>query len=235
MVHQTPTSGRVHSTNNRECLQNQAKYALTLLPAQYSINKSKVNSGFVGHQWERKILSELNSALNKWVDSIPAHCKYVHCVYIHSLDSSAVKWDSAHPDETFFHQSAVLHTSYYMVQILIHRQFISRAEQKSSFTLPALTICTNAARACAHILEAQQRRRHNTIPMQIVRTLIFLNIFFFSLMMMQGAAFMSGVVLLLKIWTSKREGAVLDPDREMGDVRKCMDFLKHCAPKYVRG
>jgi hypothetical protein len=46
---------------------------------------------------------------------------------------------------------------------------------------------------------------------------------------------MSGVVLLLKIWTSKREGAVLDSDRDMGDVRRCMDFLEHCAPKYVRG
>jgi hypothetical protein len=41
---------------------------------QYSINKSKVFLGFFGQEWEQSILSELDSALNQWVDSVPDHC-----------------------------------------------------------------------------------------------------------------------------------------------------------------
>ena len=40
---------------------------------QYSINKSKVLLGFVGPHWEQQIVAELDSALNKWVDSVPDH------------------------------------------------------------------------------------------------------------------------------------------------------------------
>ena len=40
---------------------------------QYSINKSKALLGFVGQQWEQHIVAELDSALNKWVDSVPDH------------------------------------------------------------------------------------------------------------------------------------------------------------------
>ena len=40
---------------------------------QYSINKSKALLGFVGPQWEQHIVAELDSALNKWIDSVPDH------------------------------------------------------------------------------------------------------------------------------------------------------------------
>ena len=40
---------------------------------QYSINKSKALLGFVGQQWEQHIVAELDSALNKWIDSVPDH------------------------------------------------------------------------------------------------------------------------------------------------------------------
>lgn len=43
--------------------------------AQYAINKSKVLLGFVGSEWEQHIVAELDSALNKWIDSIPEHRK----------------------------------------------------------------------------------------------------------------------------------------------------------------
>ena len=42
---------------------------------QYAINRSKVVLGFVGPEREQHIVSELDSALNRWVDSIPNHCK----------------------------------------------------------------------------------------------------------------------------------------------------------------
>jgi hypothetical protein len=45
------------------------------LDRQYSINKSKVLLGFIGPRWEQHIVSELDSALNKWIDAVPDHRK----------------------------------------------------------------------------------------------------------------------------------------------------------------
>jgi hypothetical protein len=47
------------------------------IPRQYSINKSKVLLGFVRQEWEQRVVSELDSALNQWFDSVPAHCTRV--------------------------------------------------------------------------------------------------------------------------------------------------------------
>ena len=47
---------------------------------QYSINKSKILLGFVGPQWEQHIVAELDSALNKWIDTVPDHCELIHCL-----------------------------------------------------------------------------------------------------------------------------------------------------------
>lgn len=55
-----------------------ALYTLNSYVSQYSINKSKILLGFVGQQWEQHIVSELDSALNKWVDSVPDYCAFLH-------------------------------------------------------------------------------------------------------------------------------------------------------------
>ncbi|CAE6426439.1 unnamed protein product [Rhizoctonia solani] len=47
----------------------------------YSINKSKILLGFVGPQWEQHIVAELDSALNKWIDSVPDHYTDPSAVY----------------------------------------------------------------------------------------------------------------------------------------------------------
>lgn len=44
-----------------------------LTVVQYSINKSKVVLGLAGRQSEQRIVAELDSALNKWMDSVPDH------------------------------------------------------------------------------------------------------------------------------------------------------------------
>lgn len=41
----------------------------------YSTKKSKVRLGFVGERWEQRTVAELESSLNKWLASVPAHCK----------------------------------------------------------------------------------------------------------------------------------------------------------------
>ncbi|KAF8825433.1 hypothetical protein HHX47_DHR7000211 [Lentinula edodes] len=57
----------------------------------YAINKSKILMGFGEVQWEQHIVAELDSALNRWVDSVPDH----------------LRWDPNREDETFFSQSAI--------------------------------------------------------------------------------------------------------------------------------
>ena len=52
---------------------------MRVLVMQYSINKSKALLGFVGQQWEQHIVAELDSALNKWIDSVPDHRKSSFC------------------------------------------------------------------------------------------------------------------------------------------------------------
>ena len=49
----------------------------------------------------------------------------------------------------------MLYSSYYYIQIQIHRPFIHK---DSPLAFPSLAICTNAARSCARLLEAQVKK-----------------------------------------------------------------------------
>ncbi|KZT07879.1 uncharacterized protein LAESUDRAFT_724338 [Laetiporus sulphureus 93-53] len=108
----------------------------------YSITKSKALLGFVGQQWEQHIVAEIDSALNKWIDSVPDH----------------LRWDPKRENITFFNQSATLYASYYMLQVLVHRPFIPSPRKPSPLSFPSLAICTNAARSCTHVLDVQYKR-----------------------------------------------------------------------------
>lgn len=124
--------------------------------------------GYAGEQWEQRIVAELDSALNKWVDSVPDHrtsptIVIQKCIYLSLYISFSVRWDPTREDERFFNQSASLYTLYYHIQILIHRPFIPSPNQPSSLSFPSLAICTNAARSCSHIVDCQ-RRRNSLLP-----------------------------------------------------------------------
>ncbi|KAI0052329.1 hypothetical protein FA95DRAFT_1601990 [Auriscalpium vulgare] len=165
----------------------------------YSINKSKILLGFVGQQWEQHIVAELDSALNKWIDSVPDH----------------LRWDPTRENTTFFTQSASLYSTYYHLQILVHRPFIPSPRKPSPLTFPSLAICTNAARSCAHIVDHLRRRTPGR-----------------PLPHFQLPAFTAGIVLLLNIWGVKRSGVAIDPVKEMTDVHKCMEVLKDAEGRW---
>ncbi|EIW84598.1 hypothetical protein CONPUDRAFT_142812 [Coniophora puteana RWD-64-598 SS2] len=168
----------------------------------YSINRSKVMLGFTGHKWEQHIVSELDSALNKWIDSVPDH----------------LRWDPNIQDPTFLLQSCALYAGYYYTQILVHRPFIPSARKPSPLSYPSLAICTNAARSCCHVVDGYVRRAGmdmSPLPIGI-----------------QSATVTSGIVLLVSIWGGKRSGMVINPEKEMVDVHKCMAVLKLCERRY---
>jgi hypothetical protein len=119
--------------------------------------------GIVGPQWEQQIVAELDSSLNKWIDSVPDHRT---CVLLDSFPPTQpplVRWDPHRENLLFFNQSASLFTHYYHLQILIHRPFISSPSKPSSLTFPSLAICTNAARSCCHVVDIQSQR--GTLPL----------------------------------------------------------------------
>ncbi|KAJ3913019.1 hypothetical protein F5877DRAFT_71911 [Lentinula edodes] len=76
-----------------------------------------------------KIVMELDSALNSWMDELPDH----------------LKWDPHRSDDLLFSQS--------WVQIQLHKVFI-RPGPLNTGNFPSLAICTNAARSYIHILQA---------------------------------------------------------------------------------
>ncbi|KZT00948.1 uncharacterized protein LAESUDRAFT_731789 [Laetiporus sulphureus 93-53] len=120
----------------------------------YSINKSKALLGFVGQQWEQHIVAELDSALNKWIDSVPDH----------------LRWDPNRENITFLNQSAHLYASYYMLQVSVHRPFIPSPRKPSPLSFPSLAICTNAARSCTHVMDIQYKRTGGPLYLNMMAT-----------------------------------------------------------------
>ncbi|KAJ7583170.1 fungal-specific transcription factor domain-containing protein [Mycena floridula] len=162
-----------------------------------------VYSTSTNHPWlnisppkDNDVVVQIDSALNQWLDSIPEH----------------LRWDPHRQDTFFLDQSAVLYTSYYYAQILLHKPFIpspnnnNRLVQSTSF--PSLAICANAARSCCHALDIESRR--SFLPLPHVMTSLFA----------------SALILLLNHWSGRRRGFPSNPGREYADVYKCIGILQ---------
>ncbi|KAJ7131189.1 fungal-specific transcription factor domain-containing protein [Mycena epipterygia] len=163
----------------------------------YSTNRSKILIGLGDDKWEEQVVVELDSALNKWFETIPSH----------------LRWDPDNliSDAIFFDQSAVLYCAYYHTRIIIHRPFIPAMRRASNPTHPlSLAICNTAARACSHVAQIQQQRRQN-------------NPLWFS----QTPLFTSGIVLLLNIWggSGGSMGRLNAAEKDLDDVYRCMAVL----------
>ncbi|KJA20730.1 hypothetical protein HYPSUDRAFT_42800 [Hypholoma sublateritium FD-334 SS-4] len=117
------------------------------LKTLYATKKSKALSGFAGEEWERRIVSELDSSMNKWKETLPKF----------------LQWDPKERRFPFFEQSANLHAMFYYLQILIHRPFLTK---KSALSFPSLAMCTTAARSCSKVVEAAQYSR--CAPYQLI-------------------------------------------------------------------
>ncbi|KAF7378272.1 Zn(2)-C6 fungal-type domain-containing protein [Mycena sanguinolenta] len=162
----------------------------------YSLNKIR-DACSITEAWEEAAIAELDSSLNNWRDQIPDY----------------LRWDPMREDPVFFNQSVTLWCSYYHLQITIHRPFIPMLGRKPTI-LPALTICTNAARACANLVDIQ-RRRNGSVPFPLNLTPVVI----------------SGLVLLLKILSGKLSGPS-DPSHEMANVQKCMEVIRLCEARW---
>ncbi|KAL1746100.1 fungal-specific transcription factor domain-containing protein [Schizophyllum fasciatum] len=89
----------------------------------YGGNKRSYRPDMLGEHWDRDVVQELDSALNKWLDDLPAH----------------LRWDPEQSDHLLLNQAAHLHCAYRLTQIWIHRPFISADQSPAHSTLPSLT------------------------------------------------------------------------------------------------
>ncbi|KAJ7115968.1 fungal-specific transcription factor domain-containing protein [Mycena epipterygia] len=173
----------------------------------YSINKSKVLLGLSkgsSTDWDRRIIVELDSAMDKWMDELPDH----------------LRWNPTQEHPEFFEQSVALHCSYYHLQIIIHRAYIPSPKKMGHLTLqafPSMAVCLNAARSCIHVIDIH-RQRTGDKPLPLSQT----------------AVFSAGLVLLLNIWGGKRSGLGLSTDfsQDMAEVHRCMQILRGCEMRW---
>ncbi|KAJ3710220.1 fungal-specific transcription factor domain-containing protein [Lentinula raphanica] len=145
LVFQQPT-GKPSSMAYWICFLKLMNIADLMLHTIHSVKQSDIWSAAFGlskQERNEKIISEIDSLLNKWVDEIPYH----------------LKWDPDREDILHFDQSVLLYTTYYAIQILAHRPFIPGSGENSQSSIPSLAICANAARFCIHIVQVQQQRK----------------------------------------------------------------------------
>ncbi|KAK6974830.1 hypothetical protein R3P38DRAFT_3238593 [Favolaschia claudopus] len=126
-----------------------------------------------------------------------------------------LRWDPARGNQLFFNQWVALHTAYYYAQMLIHRPFIPMLRKSPSTALPSLAICTNAARSCTNIVDIQCQR--NQTPLAIINL---------------GVVFTSAIILLLNVWSMRRQGEPQDITPELKHVQKCMHIVKLCEERW---
>ncbi|PIL25380.1 transcription factor [Ganoderma sinense ZZ0214-1] len=111
----------------------------------YATNKSRAQLGHSDQQWEQRIVAELDSALNKWADSLPSH----------------LRWNPEQENELFLMQAATLAIWYHGHQVAVHRTFMSSSSscpESGPVSLPSAIICTNAARTSIQVAEVLYRR-----------------------------------------------------------------------------
>ncbi|KAJ2935650.1 hypothetical protein H1R20_g1444, partial [Candolleomyces eurysporus] len=121
--------------------------------AFYSVKPTEPPQGYTAEEWNRMSLSNLDSALNEWVDSLPDH----------------LRWDPTNSHGALLDQSAALFCTYYTTQMLAHRLFVASRDHPA-LAFSSLAICTNAARACIRIMETQSKKGHRFAP-QIMKAL----------------------------------------------------------------
>ncbi|KAI0351927.1 hypothetical protein OH77DRAFT_1461366 [Trametes cingulata] len=123
------------------CYIRLSKVVEYMMRTLYSLRKFKTTAGIQQEHWEERIVAELDSELNRWVDTVPAH----------------LKWDPACEDNLFLGQSATLWAYYHQVQVMVHRPFIT-FKRGSPSAFASLIICSNAARASVQILDQARQR-----------------------------------------------------------------------------
>ncbi|KAJ7134514.1 fungal-specific transcription factor domain-containing protein [Mycena epipterygia] len=155
----------------------------------YASTKSKTLMGWTGVEWEQRVVSELDSAMNDFLDSVPPH----------------LGWNPERTPDVFFDQSALLHVTYHYIQIAIHRPYLRRPNVLAA---PSLSICTTAARSIIHAAGVWMGKfRRPPLPF------------------LQHPVFLSGIILHMNIFGSKRAGLSIDKNKDLAQIAIAVEIL----------
>ncbi|KAF8193968.1 fungal-specific transcription factor domain-containing protein [Mycena galopus ATCC 62051] len=135
-------------------------------------------------------IKQLDSALNTWFSQIPQH----------------LAWDLALPDVLLGDQSAIFACIYYHARILIHRSTLTAVPIVPLDAL-ARKMCTEAARACIGIADAQRRCRPDH-----------------PLLFSQNPVFTAGMALVVDL--AGNTDNVRDPAPDLALIRTAIDVLR---------
>uniref|UniRef100_D8QBZ5 Xylanolytic transcriptional activator regulatory domain-containing protein n=1 Tax=Schizophyllum commune (strain H4-8 / FGSC 9210) TaxID=578458 RepID=D8QBZ5_SCHCM len=112
----------------------------------YSIKKPRLRSNMSRRDWQLRVVSCIDSALNSWRENLPTF----------------LRWS---PDETnaeLRDQAMLLAAALFLAQIQLHRPFIVAPNTSQSF--PSLAICANAARTCLRMMERNSKMSFTPWP-----------------------------------------------------------------------
>ncbi|KAF5366014.1 hypothetical protein D9758_006711 [Tetrapyrgos nigripes] len=109
--------------------------------------------------WRSKVVSQLDSAMNKWVEKMPAHLRWDPKT--RNVDIALDYQASAERHRILEVQKASLYLTYYCLQIQMHFPLVAKAPGASATLTNAinggsdshLIVCVNAARSCVHLLD----------------------------------------------------------------------------------
>ncbi|KAJ7647928.1 fungal-specific transcription factor domain-containing protein [Roridomyces roridus] len=157
----------------------------------------KTRLGWTAEQ-EQQTVAELDSLMQDLLDSIPTH----------------LRWDPVNLQDRFIDQSALLHSTYYWLQITIHRPYI---HQRTPSAGPSLFICLTAARSALGVLDSWMRR-----PQCIANYFLQTPTFIFSL------------VLLLNIFANRGAGVAIDADKDLARIKTAAELFKACETTWQK-
>ncbi|CBQ67503.1 related to transcriptional activator acu-15 [Sporisorium reilianum SRZ2] len=166
------------------------------LKTVYALHKTKIRFGINSKEWDERLVSEIDSALNIWLDTVPPHLRY----------------DPHERSDEWLLQSSLLYSKYYNCQLLVHRPFIpakKAASEKSILNFPSLAICTNAARSISHLVtNLKDRNLHNQIGIPVAFRSVS-----------------ASTILLMVVWGAKRNGGRVSSSAST-DLRCSIDVLR---------
>ncbi|KAJ7650992.1 fungal-specific transcription factor domain-containing protein [Roridomyces roridus] len=141
---------------------------------------------------QQKTVVELDSMMNAFMDSLPPH----------------LCWDPVHGQGVFFDQSAVLHATFYWLQIAIHRPYMLT---RTAHPDPSLFICLSAARSALSVADTWISRSQRVASSFI-----------------QNSTFISAVIIILKDFVNPRG---VDSDKDQAHVQTAARIFKSCESR----
>ncbi|KAJ7647924.1 fungal-specific transcription factor domain-containing protein [Roridomyces roridus] len=110
----------------------------------YAPKRLKTRKGWTTEH-EKEAVAELDSLLNHFLDTIPAH----------------LRWGSPGLQGVSFQQSATLYCTYYWVHLTIHRPYM---QNKTPLAGTSLFICVTAARSALTVADVWAKQSHCVPP-----------------------------------------------------------------------